>query len=58
VCVVEEERKALDRFVREAATTGFFPREVLIKNLNFVPRARKLLSAHCAGGPAADDCYL
>ncbi len=58
VRVFEEKRKAFHRFVREAAAAGLFPREMLIKNPDFVSRSRKLLTAHCAGGSAADDGYF
>jgi hypothetical protein len=56
--VVQQEGETFHRFVREPAAARFFPRQVLVKNPDFVPRSRKLLAAHCAGGPAPDDRYL
>src|SRR4029077_7875294 len=41
-----------------SAAAGLFPCEVLVKNVDFVPRARKLLTAHRAGRSAADNYYL
>ena len=56
--IIKQEREALNGFVRQSAATGFFPSQVLIKKMNLVARARELLTAHCAGRSAADDCYL
>src|SRR5262249_30762414 len=56
--VFEQEREALDRFVRQPAAAWLFPCEMLVKNGDIVPRARELFTAHCAGRSAADDCYL
>ena len=44
--------------MRQAAAARFFPRQMLVKKFDFVARARKLFTAHCAGRSAADDCYL
>ena len=54
--IVEQKREALNGFVRQSAAAGFFPRQVFVEKIYFVPRARELLTAHCAGGPAANDC--
>ena len=54
--IVEQEREALDGFVGESAAAGFFPGEVLVKEIYFVTGAGELLAAHCAGGPAANNC--
>jgi hypothetical protein len=56
--IIQKEREALDGFVSQSAAAGFFPCEVLVKNVDFVPRARKLLTAHRAGRSAADNHYL
>ena len=58
VGIFKQEREALDGFVRQPAAARLFPGQVLIKNGDFVSRASELFTAHCAGGSAADDCYL
>jgi hypothetical protein len=42
----------------EAAAAGLFPTKAFVKDVYVVSRARELFTAHCAGRPAADDCYL
>src|SRR5882762_3423084 len=56
--IIKQEREALNGFVGQSAATGFFPSQVLIKKINLVARAPELLTAHCAGRSAADDCYM
>ena len=56
--IFKQEREALNGFVRQPAAARFFPGQVLVKNGDFVSRASELFTAHCAGGSAADDCYL
>src|SRR5206468_10546903 len=56
--IVEQKREALDRLVRQSAAARFFPRQVLVKKIDLMARASELLTAHCAGRSAADDCYL
>src|SRR5215469_17730793 len=56
--VVQQEREALDGFVGESAAARLFPGEMLVKKIYFVTGASELLAAHCAGGPAANDCYF
>src|SRR5216684_4685577 len=56
--IIKQEREALDRLVRQAAAAGFFPRQMFVKKIDFVARARKLFTAHCAGRSSANDCYL
>ena len=58
VGIVQQEREALNGFVRQAAAARFFPRQVLVEQIDLVPRARQLFTAHCAGRPTADDRYL
>ena len=53
--IVEEKRETLDGFVGQAAAAGLFPGEMLVKNTDAMPGARKLLAAHGAGWAAADD---
>ena len=54
--IVEQERKALDRFVGQPAPAGLLPGQVLIEDLNLVSRQRQLLASHRACGSATDDC--
>jgi hypothetical protein len=56
--IIQQEREALDRFMSQTAAAGLFPGEALIKNMDLVSRARKLLTAHRAGRSAADNYYL
>jgi hypothetical protein len=42
----------------QTAAAGLFPGEALIKNMDLVSRARKLLTAHRAGRSAADNRNL
>ena len=56
--IIQQEREALDGFMGQSAAAGLFPCQVLVKNMDFVPRARELLTAHRAGRSAADDRYL
>ncbi len=53
--IVEQKREALDGFMSEAAAAGFFPREMLVKNVDGVAGAGQLFATHCAGRTAADD---
>ena len=56
--IIEQEREALDCLVRQAAAAGFFPRQMLVKKIDLVARARELFTTHRAGRSAADDRYL
>src|SRR5437016_3795099 len=56
--IIEQEWKTLNGFVREAAAARFFPRQVLVKKIDLVARARELFATHRAGRSAADDRYL
>ncbi len=56
--IIEQEWKALNGFVGQAAAARFFPSQMLVKKIDLVARARKLFTAHRAGRPAADDRYL
>ena len=56
--IVQQEREALDRFMRQPAAARLFPRQVLVKNRNFISGARQLLAAHGPGRSSADDRYL
>src|SRR5579871_1732420 len=56
--ILEKKRVTLRCLVSEAAAARLFPRQMLIKNDDFVSRARQLLAAHRAGRPAADDRNL
>src|SRR5258708_19079978 len=58
VGIIEEERKALDRFVGQPAAAGLFPSEMLVKNSNAVARARQLLATHRSRWPATDNRNL
>src|SRR5215472_15559136 len=49
IAVFQQERKTLDGFVGETAATGLFPGEMFVKDLDGVPCARKLRSAHGTG---------
>src|SRR5260370_17649177 len=44
--IVEEKRKALNGFMSEAATAGFLPGEMLVKNIDGVPEACDLFATH------------
>jgi len=54
--ILEQEREALHGFVSEAAAAGFFPREVLLENVDGIAGASELFAAHGTGRTAADDC--
>ena len=56
--IIEQEGETLNRFVGQAAAAGFFPRQMLVKKVDLVARARELFTAHRAGRSAADDRYL
>src|SRR5207249_10359772 len=56
--IIEQEWKALNGFVRQAADAGFFPRQVLVKKIDLVARARELLTTYRAGRSASVDRYL
>src|SRR5205807_4787331 len=56
--IIEQEWKALNGFVRQAAAARFLPRQVLVKKIDLVARARELFAAHRAGRSAANDRYL
>src|SRR6266849_11153318 len=58
IAIIEQKREALNGLVRQAAAAGFFPRQVLVKKVDLVARARELFTTHCAGRSAADDRYL
>ncbi len=48
----------MNGFVGQAAAARFFPRQVLVKKIDFVARARELFTTHRAGRSTADDRYL
>jgi len=56
--IIEQEWKALNGFVRQAAAAGFFHARCSSKRLTFMARARELFTTHRAGRSAADDRYL
>src|SRR2546430_17342585 len=56
--IIEQEWKALNGFVRQAAAAGFFPRQVLVKKIDLGARARELFTTYRAGRSPADDRYL
>src|ERR1700694_2477830 len=56
--IIKQEWKALNGLVRQPAAAGLFPRQVLVKKIDLVARARKLFTAHCPGRSPADDRYL
>src|SRR5260221_14512479 len=58
VRIIEEERKALDRFVGQPAAAGLFPSQMLVKNSNGVACSRQLLATHRSRWPATDNCNL
>ena len=58
IAIVQQEREALDGFVREPAAAGLFPSQMLVDDIDCVPRARELFAAHRAGRPASDNRYL
>jgi hypothetical protein len=59
--IIEQKRKALRGFVRQATATGLFPGEVLIENVHGVAGASELLAAHGARRAPTDNdivCHL
>src|SRR5262249_28554720 len=56
VGVIEQKREVLNGLVSEPPAAGLLPRQMLVKDLNPVTRARELLATHGSGRSAADDC--
>src|SRR4029077_11260651 len=56
--IIQEKREALDGFMGQPAAARFFPRQVLVKNMDAVPGVRQLLATHRSGWPATDNRNL
>jgi len=56
IWIIEQERKTLNGFVRQAAAAGFFPGQMFVKNLDGMASAGKFRSAHGTRRTTTDDC--
>ena len=53
--IVQQEREALRGFVGQPAAARFFPREMLVKNVDGVSCASELFAAHGSRRPTTDN---